>query len=203
MVDLLELHKYFLSSHLKEGGVAADFTMGNGNDTLWLSRQVGESGHVYAFDVQAQALKNTAKRLREENAPKNCTLILDSHSNLKTYIKRPLCAGMFNLGYLPGSNKVRTTRRPTTKKAVCDAIDMLAPGGGLLIAVYPGHEEGFLEGEMLRATLSEYSRFRYSVSEFHIINSPTSPFFFLVEKSERTEFKEPGAKVNASAQKKG
>ena len=41
MVDLLELHKYFLSSHLKRGGVAADFTMGNGNDTLWLSRTVG------------------------------------------------------------------------------------------------------------------------------------------------------------------
>ena len=90
--------------------------------------------------------------------------------------------------------QVRTTMRKTTRKAVTDAIDMLAPGGGLLIAVYPGHEEGFLEGEMLRDMLSSYSRFRYSVSEFHIINSPTSPFFFLVEKSERTEFKEKAAK---------
>jgi 16S rRNA C1402 N4-methylase RsmH len=194
MVDLLELHKYFLSAHLKEGGVAADFTMGNGNDTLWLSRQVGETGHVYAFDVQKGALANTAKRLREENAPKNCTLILDSHSNLKSYIKTPICAGMFNLGYLPGSNKVRTTMRKTTRKAVTDAIEMLAPDGGLLIAVYPGHEEGFLEGEMLREMLSSYSRYRYSVSEFHIINSPTSPFFFLVEKSPRTDFKEKEAK---------
>ena len=181
MVDLLDLHKYFLSAHIKEGGIAADFTMGNGNDTLWLSRMVGPEGHVYAFDVQAQALRNTVKRLREENAPKNCTLILDSHSNLKTYIKQPICAGMFNLGYLPGSNKVRQT----TRKAVTDAIDMLCPGGGLLIAVYPGHEEGHLEGEMLREMLSAYSRFIYSVSEFHIINSPSSPFFFLVERSER------------------
>ena len=110
MVDLLELHKYFLSSHLKPGGVAADFTMGNGNDTLWLSRTVGEEGHVYAFDVQLQALRHTAERLRREHAPANCTLILDSHSNLKKYIREPLCAGMFNLGYLPGSNKVRTER---------------------------------------------------------------------------------------------
>lgn len=186
MVDLLELHKYFLSSHIVKGGIAADFTMGNGNDTLWLSRMMGEEGHVYAFDVQQQALCNTVKRLREENAPKNCTLILDSHSNLKTYIKQPICVGMFNLGYLPGSNKVRTTMRKTTAKAVTDAISMLAPGGGLLIAVYPGHEEGHLEGEMLRKMLSEYSRFIYTVSEFHIINSPTSPFFFLVERSERS-----------------
>ena len=185
MVDLLELHKYFLSSHLKPGGVAADFTMGNGNDTLWLSRTVGEEGHVYAFDVQLQALRHTAERLRREHAPANCTLILDSHSNLKKYIREPLCAGMFNLGYLPGSNKVRTTRCTTTGKAVEDAIELLVPGGGLLIAVYPGHEEGRLEGEMLRELLSAYSRFVYSVSEFRIINSPESPFFFLVERSER------------------
>ena len=185
MVDLLELHKYFLSQHLRKGGVAADFTMGNGNDTLWLSCEVGEDGHVYAFDVQLQALRNTAARLKRENAPKNCTLILDSHSNLKDYIKEPICAGMFNLGYLPGGNHLRTTRRETTKKAVTDAIDMLCPDGALLIAVYPGHEEGFLEGEMLREMLSGYSRFRYGVSEFHIINSPTSPFFFLVERSAR------------------
>ena len=188
MVDLLELHKYFLSSHLKQGGVAADFTMGNGNDTLWLSRQVGKEGQVYAFDVQAGALKNTYKRLKEEGAPSKCTLILDSHSNLKSYIKTPICAGMFNLGYLPGSNKERTTMRKTTAKAVTDAIEMLAPGGGLLIAVYPGHEEGFLEGEMLREMLAQYSRYVYTVSEFHIINSPSSPFFFLVEKTERTDF---------------
>ena len=73
---------------------------------------------------------------------------------------------MFNLGYLPGSNKVRTTRCTTTGKAVEDAIELLVPGGGLLIAVYPGHEEGRLEGEMLRELLSAYSRFVYSVSEF-------------------------------------
>lgn len=185
MVDLLELHKYFLSSHFKKGGIAADFTMGNGNDTLWLSRCMGEEGHVYAFDIQKQALDHTLNRLQEEQAPCNYTLILDSHSNLKDYITTPICVGMFNLGYLPGGNRKRTTLRPTTRKAVTDAISMLDKGGALLIAVYPGHEEGHLEGEMLREMLSEYSRFQYTVSEFHIINSPTSPFFFLVERSER------------------
>ena len=34
MIDLLSLHKYFLSAHIKEGDTVADFTMGNGNDTL-------------------------------------------------------------------------------------------------------------------------------------------------------------------------
>ena len=185
MLDLLDLHKHFLLPHFKRGCAAADFTMGNGNDTLWLSRTMGQGGSVYAFDVQLQALRNTYARLKSENAPDNVTLILDSHSNLKTYIKKPLCVGMFNLGYLPGGNKLRTTLRPTTKKAVTDAIDVLCPDGALLIAVYPGHEEGFLEGEMLRAFLATYSRFHFGVSEFRFLNSPTSPFFFLIERSEK------------------
>ncbi|MBQ9469124.1 MAG: class I SAM-dependent methyltransferase [Clostridia bacterium] len=185
MVDLLELHKYFLLPHFKEGCAAADFTMGNGNDTLWLSRMMEGKGRVYAFDVQLQALKNTCARLKSEDAGHNCTLILDSHSNVKRYVKEPLCVGMFNLGYLPGGNKLRTTLRPTTEKAVRDAMDLLCPDGALLVAVYPGHEEGRMEGEMLRAFLSEYSRYKFGVSEFRIINSPDSPFFFLIEKSAR------------------
>ena len=60
--------------------------------------------------------------------------------------------------------------------------DLLADDGVLLIAIYPGHEEGALEGQTLREYLSTLSRFVLCVSEFRIINSPTSPYFFLVEK---------------------
>ena len=61
MIDLLELHKLFILRHLKEGDIAVDFTMGNGYDTEFLSRTVGERGRVYAFDIQAQAVESTAK----------------------------------------------------------------------------------------------------------------------------------------------
>ena len=185
MVDLLELHKYFLQPHFKDGCAAADFTMGNGNDTLWLCRQMRGRGRVYAFDVQTQALQNTFARLNGEDAFHDCRLILDSHSNLKRYIKEPICVGMFNLGFLPGGNKLRTTMRQTTLKAVDDCMELLCPDGALLIAVYPGHEEGYLEGEMLRAHFRGVSRFVYGISEFHIVNSPASPFFYLVERSEK------------------
>ena len=33
MLDLMELEKGFLLKHIKKGGVAVDFTMGNGHDT--------------------------------------------------------------------------------------------------------------------------------------------------------------------------
>ena len=105
MIDLLSLHKQFILTHLREGDVCADFTMGNGHDTEFLSKAVGAAGRVYAFDVQPQALESTAAHMRETGCPENYTLILDSHSNAKNYIKEPLRAGMFNLGWLPGSDK--------------------------------------------------------------------------------------------------
>ena len=184
MVDLIELHKHFILQHLKEGEVAVDFTMGNGNDTLFLSKAVGASGRVYAFDIQEEALNSTRARLTENGAPENYTLICASHHRVREFVKEPIKAGMFNLGYLPGSGKKGvTTMRETTMPAVIDAIDMLAPDGVLIIAIYPGHEEGALEGDMLREYFKTTSRFRICPSEFHILNSPTSPYFFLVEKS--------------------
>ncbi len=182
MTDLLSLHKSFILTHLKEGDVCADFTMGNGHDTLFLSKTVGKGGKVYAFDIQEGALKNT-KALLESNGCDNCTLILDSHHNAKNYIKEKIKAGMFNLGYLPGSNnKSLTTKRETTLPAVKDALQMLDSDGILLIAVYPGHEEGNLEGIMLEEYFETIDRREMSISKFKIVNSPTSPFFFIAEK---------------------
>jgi len=188
MIDLLELHKYFILNHLREGDVAVDFTMGNGNDTLFLSRTVGESGRVYAFDIQQAALESTKKRLCEAGAPENYTLICASHHRVKEFVPERIKAGMFNLGYLPGGGKKAvTTMRETTMPAVEAAIEMLLPDGALIIAIYPGHEEGALEGEMVREYLKTLSKYRICASEFHILNSPDSPYFFLVEKSPRAK----------------
>lgn len=186
MVDLISLHKHFILEHLGEGEVAVDFTMGNGNDTLFLSRTVGNSGRVYAFDIQEAALESTRERLLHEGAPENYTLICASHHRVKEFVKEPIKAGMFNLGYLPGGGKKAiTTLRETTMPAVKAAIDLLLPDGVLLVAIYPGHEEGALEGDMLREYFSTLSKYRICASEFRILNSPTSPYFFLIEKSAR------------------
>ncbi|MBQ0124789.1 MAG: class I SAM-dependent methyltransferase [Clostridiales bacterium] len=181
MIDLLALEKALISPHVRTGGTVVDFTMGNGHDTLWLSRAVGDEGKVYAFDIQKQALDST-RALLDENGVSNCTLILDSHSNVKNYVSEPICAGLFNLGFLPGGDKSITTLVDTSLAAIKAGIDLLADDGGLLIAVYPGHAEGTREGEFIEAALSEYDRRKICCSKFRIINSPTSPFFFLVEK---------------------
>lgn len=180
-IDLLELHKYFIRGHLQEGDTAVDYTMGNGHDTEFLSKTVGPSGHVYAFDIQQQAIDSTARHLRESGCPENYTLIHDSHQFVKNYVHTPVKAGMFNLGWLPGGDKSITTLRESTMPALEAAIDLMDADAILNVAVYPGHAEGDAEGKLIGEYLSSLSRHRVCCTKVAILNSPTSPYFFVIE----------------------
>ena len=185
MVDLLSLHKHFILSHLGEGHHAVDFTMGNGHDTAFLSKAVGPEGKVWAFDIQPAALESSKKTLEAEGCPDNTTLICASHHRAKEFIDGPIKAGMFNLGYLPGAGRKQvTTMRSTTLPAVQNALEMLGEDSVLLVAVYPGHPEGALEGEELCRYFATLSRFKYSIARFQMLNSPESPFFMVIETKE-------------------
>lgn len=181
VIELLDLHKKFILEHLHEGDIAIDFTMGNGHDTEFLSKTVGESGRIYAFDIQASAVESTRRNLEAAGCPNNYTLIHDSHHNVKNYVSEPIKAGMFNLGYLPGGDKSITTMRATTLPAIEAAIELLGKDAILLIAVYPGHPEGDAEGREITEYLSTLSRFKVCCTKVQIINSPTSPFFIMIE----------------------
>lgn len=182
MLDLLDMQKYFILRHLRPGDTAVDFTMGNGHDTEFLCRSVGEGGRVYAFDIQESAIASTRDRLTSSGCPQVFSLIHDSHHNVKAHVEGPIKAGMFNLGYLPGGDKRITTMRETTMPAIEAAVSLLDADGVLTVAVYPGHAEGDAEGILIREYLSTLPRWRYCATELKIINSPTSPYFTVIEK---------------------
>lgn len=183
MLSLQDLQKSFVLNRLKPGDTAVDFTMGNGRDTLFLSRLAGEKGRVYAFDIQETALSRTKKLLIENDAPPNYTLICDSHENVKKYVPGKINAGIFNLGRLPGGDKTVTTMTKTTLLAVAEAMDMLAKDGVLVAAAYPGHTEGAEEGKAIAGYLAGLDRKKYMCAVFKLVNSPLAPYFFVVEKN--------------------
>ncbi|MCI5802265.1 MAG: methyltransferase domain-containing protein [Oscillospiraceae bacterium] len=181
MKTILTVAKDLLVQGIREDSIVADFTMGNGNDTLFLSSLVPK-GHVYAFDIQPQALENTQKRLKEHGAPENVSLILDSHHNLERYIPGGIDAGMFNLGYLPHGDPSLTTRRETSLPAVQKAVERLNPRGVVVVVVYPGHEEGRLEGEALQEMAKGFDPEVYDATVFRIVNIPHCPYVVAVER---------------------
>lgn len=180
---LAEIAKSFFKNKVPENGIAVDFTMGNGYDTVFLSELVPD-GLVFSFDIQEDAIKSTQKKL-EENRITNVMLIRDSHDQAKGYITSPINAGMFNLGYLPGGDKNIHTMTESTLSAVKDALEMLAAGGVLTISVYPGHDEGTREGEALVEMLSLIDRHQYSILQCKMLNSPASPFIIAIERSKK------------------
>lgn len=187
MFQLLDIAKSFLAqADIAPNGVLADFTMGNGHDTLYLASLVPQ-GKVYAFDVQPEALVNTRARLEEAGVTAQTELILDSHANLAAYVPYDYDAGMFNLGYRPGGDKHKHTMHESTRQAVTDAIERVKPGGVVVISVYPGHDEGRTEGDMLLEMLADYDKKKYCVSHFHLVNSPDAPFIIAVEKYDKAE----------------
>lgn len=177
------LAREFLSRILEQGDHVIDATMGNGHDTLFLCNAVGPSGHVYAFDVQPQAVAFTEALLRREGLLDRADLILSGHQHMDQFVAVKVQAVVFNLGWLPGGDHSITTRWETTKEAVLKALDLLLPGGMLVLCAYPGHPEGDHERKELTSFFSSLSNRQYNVLRQVFLNAgPGAPECFVIQK---------------------
>ena len=168
---------------VEPGDTVVDATMGNGHDTQMLCETVGPEGRVWAFDVQAQAVEETRNRLRAQGLDGRAELILSGHEHMAEYVKGPVKAVMFNLGWMPGGDHAVTTRWETTRTAVESALDLLAPMGVLVICAYPGHAEGEREKQELTAFLGGLDNRRYNVLHQRFLNAgPGAPECFVIQK---------------------
>ncbi len=169
---------------LQLGDQAVDATAGNGHDTLYLARRVGEQGRVYAFDIQEKALLHTAARLRVEGFESRVVLIRAGHERLKEFVPPGIKAVMFNLGYLPGGDHQIITHPDTTVAALEQAADLLAPGGLVTVVVYRGHEGGGEEGRAVLRYVESLNPRQWDVILTEFPNrSPRAPFLVAFQKN--------------------
>jgi 16S rRNA C1402 N4-methylase RsmH len=162
-----------------EGDFVVDATMGRGNDTLKLARLVGESGRVLAFDVQVKAFEQTKFRLEEAKVLERVCLKLEGHENVGKYLEKNIRAAIFNLGYLPGSDKSVITRAQTTIRAVKSLMEHLCSGGRIILVVYHGHSGGSVEKNALLEFMDEISPEKFQVLQYQFVNQENSPPFLL------------------------
>ncbi len=181
-VDICHL---MLRERVRPGDQVVDATAGNGHDTLFLADLVGESGRVFAFDLQAAAIESTRARLAEAGVLDRCTLYHAGHQLLAETLpeasRGKLAAVVFNLGWLPGHDKTCITRTETTLVAVNAALEWLRPGGLLCVVVYPGHQGGEEEASAIAAWASAHPSNTHEVRHFHAPNrTGKSPECWLV-----------------------
>lgn len=153
--SLVHQAQQWIKPVLYEGALAIDATVGNGHDTLFLAQQVGKIGLVYGFDLQETALVATRSRLQQVGQFDQVRLFLQSHAVMAEYIPSlqhgQIAAIMFNLGYLPGSNKQLITQSDSTLAALNGAVNLLMQGGRLSVLAYPGHVGGDRETRVVQA----------------------------------------------------
>ena len=171
---------------LYPGAVAVDATLGNGHDALWLCGLVGETGRVYGFDVQQEAVERSRARLVEAGVEARATLILDGHQNMISYVPPESAeAVMFNLGWLPGAAHGGTTRTETTLQAVHAALTVLKEDGVMTVCVYPGHEEGARERDALLSWARGLDERSYDVMLRAYLNQSGDPPLMIAIKKNR------------------
>ena len=175
LLPALAFARQLIEGRLKNGGHALDGTAGNGRDTLFLAQLGGGNGKVWAFDIQAQALTNTAGLLRENGVEGQVELIAASHADLANYVREPLDAAMFNFGYLPGGDKTVTTKAGSSVRAMQAAAALLAEGGLLTAVVYSGHPAGRAEAAAIEQWAAALPQEQYQVLHYRFTNQRNHP----------------------------
>ena len=177
---------------VEPGARVIDATMGNGYDTQWLAELVGESGHVYGFDIQLEAVNRTRDRLAAAGLENRATLFHAGHEHIAELVGESVDAAVFNLGWLPGTDKALRTRAETTLTAVNAALDRLKEGALMTICVYPGHPEGRDELDRLIAWGRALPGEKYDVMARAYLNQSGDPPVLIAVKKNKTRARKQG-----------
>lgn len=181
---ILDLTKQVVRAAVHPGDTVVDATVGNGHDTLFLAELVGPAGHVYGFDIQAQALDAARTRLQEAGCLDRATLFHAGHEQAGTLLppaaRETLACAMFNLGYLPGGDKARVTTPQATLTALNALLTMLRPHGILTVHCYTGHEGGAAEGHAVLEWANGLEWETHHVARYDFCNKPRNGEALLV-----------------------
>lgn len=176
---VLHYAQHLLQEAIEEGATVVDATAGNGHDTLFLAKLVGDNGQVYAFDVQKEAVNATLLRLLDEGLEHRALVINDGHENVATYVTKPVSAAIFNLGYLPGSDHDVITKPNTTIPAIEALLKLLTIDGIIVLVIYHGHDGGKEERDAVIDYVSQLPQKHVHVLQYQFLNQQNDPPFVI------------------------
>lgn len=176
----------WLNEYIRPGMNLLDATCGNGHDSLFLATKLFAEENVESkltcIDIQEQAIDQTKEKLYSYRKSSQVEVLLYSHSDLVELKLRPLDCVIYNLGYLPGSDKQITTQVLSTLESIKQSMNLLKNGGAISLMCYPGHDEGLREYRAICEFLKSLDSTKWGVCLHEWINRKRSPAWILIEK---------------------
>ncbi|MDR2540053.1 MAG: class I SAM-dependent methyltransferase [Chlamydiales bacterium] len=180
----LELARFYWKMTLQPGDWVIDATCGNGKDILQLGKC--SLGGIIGLDKQQIAIENTTTLVKnhlQEDQHKKIHLFCTSHIHFPSLAyKHPIRLIIYNLGYLPGSDKKITTLTEDTLKSLKGALELIMSGGLITICCYPGHAEGAREQTLLLQKTQELPPSQYTICHHSWPNKYASASLLLIQK---------------------
>ena len=165
-----------ISEKVQPGDICIDATAGRGNDTLFLAKLVGETGHVTAFDIQQDAVDSTRELLAANGMSDRADVLLKSHSEMDEVVEENTVSCItFNFGWLPKGDHNVFTNKSTSIPAIEKGLKLLKSGGVMTLIIYYGRETGFEERDALLEYLPTIDSSRFTVIEMPFVNRPNCP----------------------------
>ncbi|WOO86601.1 class I SAM-dependent methyltransferase [Mollicutes bacterium LVI A0039] len=161
----------------EDGTNIIDATCGNGNDSLYLATAY-PNAKIVGFDIQEQAIANSNKRCHGHD---NVQFILDSHANVSKYVSDNVSMAIFNLGYLPHADQNLTTKADSTIAAIEQIMNLLNPGGAIILTMYRG-ATNIEETTQLLDYVKTINKDFFIVSMYDLINLSGNPFNVIIER---------------------
>lgn len=173
MINIVEL-SHELLNEFNNPQKAIDMTCGRGNDTLFLANI---SKEVYAFDIQDEAISSTKSLLDDHNIS-NVSIFKESHDLFDIYVSGEVDLVIYNLGYLPSSNKAIKTDSNIVITSLEKVLKFLSNGGIVVIVIYL-HD--LFESDKINEFVKGLGK-GYDVMKYEVLNKNKSPYIIKIQK---------------------
>lgn len=174
------------SQQVAPGDLVIDATCGNGHDTLFLAKiaLTKDSGTLFSLDIQPEAIESAKGLLNDgldASLMERVRFVLGSHETFpQEIVPGTIQLIVYNLGYLPGGDKAKTTMTDSTLKSIRHAQLLVKKGGMISITCYPGHEEGKKEEEAIIDMCSQLNPRQWTCCHHRWINRKSAPSLLII-----------------------
>lgn len=184
----LDLAHHYWNEIVVAGDTVIDATCGNGHDSLILAKRALQEnrGKLLCCDIQEIAIENTSKLLSEQLSTeqiRNVQFFHGSHIEFPETLKsNSVKLIVYNLGYLPGGDKTKTTMSEVTLQSIQKGMDLIISGGMISMTCYPGHAEGLREESLILELAVQADPKLWSCCHHRWLNRHKSPSLLLMQK---------------------